>query len=724
MNFKQNKKGVNSLFNYKPIALSVLSLLCYHNANAFLYDFKIMGIDKEPRGILNFDVKDGKHYAKCGELKRIRLPNLPECDDKDKIAVEDFGSINVNDLENVIELKIPRDKMPTSIVDLGRSNYFVDYSQTKFSTGFYANYDITFNSQLKGNEGSLWELGTDIFGWEARTLLVQKVGAPITRLNTTLSKEFKNGKIVTMGDVYSDTGGVLGPRALWGIQLRSDKDTDEEGYLLSPTVKLNGMAEASSTVEVLINGASIMKNQINEGPYSIRNISPTISGTDVKIVVTDVLGRQKVIEQSLYGDSQMLAKGNDKYVLNSGRVKLGEGIFGPNSTSGYYAYGIADNFNVRGAIDKFGSQTRYGLQLDYVSEIGRMKGTFQKNGSLESLGLSYSKGFRFNGKLLSVGTSFSETKDSSSGAKNTSESLSLGYNVSGINLGAFAAKQTNGYILNLTATSKLEKLGVKYKDWSVGLNYGFGQTGLGEKYKTFNIALSIPFDSKYGKGTASARYQNKDGQVSSGENISLNSKSGWNYGASLSGTDNLALYASKGFDKFNFKAQTSMSTKAPATYETGFSGGIIVTTDGVGFSQKATGSWAVVDAKEPGVPILINKTTVGESGSNGLLIATMPSKRNIDVELDERTAPIEIEAKSINVAAPFGKGAKVEFIKIFGQFVHPPEGFKGEVIEVGEKRFPITPRGIWVELPVGKYTAKSDSGETFDFEIKEKKDGK
>jgi outer membrane usher protein len=103
------------------------------------------------------------------------------------------------------------------------------------------------------------------------------------------------------------------------------------GFVTMPQLTLAGEAALPSTVEVLVNNARRVSQQVQPGPFELTNV-PVITGAgELNRVVRDLLGRETIVQQSYYASPRLLAPGLADFSFEAGWLRTG---YGQDGTTG------------------------------------------------------------------------------------------------------------------------------------------------------------------------------------------------------------------------------------------------------------------------------------------------------------------------------------------------------------------------------------------------------
>ncbi|RWO78184.1 fimbria/pilus outer membrane usher protein [Mesorhizobium sp.] len=174
-----------------------------------------------------------------------------------------------------------------------------------------------------------------------------------TRLDTTWS--YSNPKWLTTfraGDVI--TGGLswTRPARLGGLQIQRNFGLRPD-LVTMPLPELSGSAAVPSTVDIYVNNARRVSEQVPTGPFQITNL-PVVTGSGTaRVVVRDALGRETVSETPFFASSDLLASGFWDYSAEAGFARRFYGVEsadydGRFMASGTARYGLTDWLTLEG----------------------------------------------------------------------------------------------------------------------------------------------------------------------------------------------------------------------------------------------------------------------------------------------------------------------------------------------------------------------------------------
>ncbi|MGJ0508163.1 MAG: fimbria/pilus outer membrane usher protein [Methylocystis sp.] len=138
------------------------------------------------------------------------------------------------------------------------------------------------------------------------------------RLDTTYSYVDENGLVAyRAGDVI--TGGFewTRPVRIGGLQIQKNFGIRSD-LVTSPLPSISGSAAVPSTVDVFVNGARVMTQQVEEGPFRVTNLPVAASGGNAEVIIRDASGRETRSELSLFSGQRLIAEGLYDYTMEAG----------------------------------------------------------------------------------------------------------------------------------------------------------------------------------------------------------------------------------------------------------------------------------------------------------------------------------------------------------------------------------------------------------------------
>lgn len=203
------------------------------------------------------------------------------------------------------------------------------YEPTPSEPGFFFNHDFQYvtgagTDELSGlmEAGAFSKLGVFLTDFAA---VSKGTGVDMTRISTQLVHDFPDQMTtLVVGDSIS-SGEMWGrPVYFAGVQYES-KFSTQPSFLSTPLPSVSGQAAAPSTVDLYVDDVKRLSQQVDTGPFAIRDI-PVMSGQgQIQMVVTDALGRSQVITQSFVNQSNLLREGVSDFDYEAGTLRINYG---------------------------------------------------------------------------------------------------------------------------------------------------------------------------------------------------------------------------------------------------------------------------------------------------------------------------------------------------------------------------------------------------------------
>lgn len=499
------------------------------------------------------------------------------------------------------------------------------------------------------------------------------------RLETTFTKDLPHSnRTLRLGDAATRSG-MLGRNVYFGgIQFGTNFSLTP-GYVTQPIPVLNGLSSAPSTVELYVNDVLRQVSEVPTGPFAIDNASILTGSGDARIVVRDLLGRETVIEQPFFTNSQLLAEGLNDWGIEAGSIRRDLGVtnatYGPEFVSGLWRRGMNDSITLEGR-SAIGSELKL-LQLGVTTALpfkllGRAAVTtaHQKklgNGSQWLLGIDYQD--------LYLGAALE--------AQGATESFrELGQEFENSPIKSQIAGNINYYSQNLGSLGFSFARIEQYNEPSVTTfsgNYSIqiGQNSYlnltasevrsdGETDRAIGLSLVIPFDNNVVAGAyANSAGDRNDLYATLAKNPDQDNNLGWrllagqqqNHGREEVGTFYHGRYGTVTTDVSNTRDQTAVRL--------GANGGIIAAGGGVFVTQRVNNSFALAEVKDyADIGVGIGNNIQTRTNTKGIaLIPRLSAYQSNSIRLQANDLPVSAELNSIekDVVPAWRSGVKVDF---------------------------------------------------------------
>lgn len=159
---------------------------------------------------------------------------------------------------------------------------------------------------------------TGIVGNQANFDLFRFKNTGGLRLDTTYTY-MDEQKLVAyrVGDIISGGFDWTRPVRLGGVQVQKNFGMRPD-LVTAPLPSISGSAAVPSTVDVFVNGARVMTQQVDEGPFRVTNLPVSTSGGNAEVIVRDASGRETRSQISLFSGQRLLAEGLFDYTMEAG----------------------------------------------------------------------------------------------------------------------------------------------------------------------------------------------------------------------------------------------------------------------------------------------------------------------------------------------------------------------------------------------------------------------
>lgn len=280
------------------------------------------------------------------------------------------------------------------------------------------------------------------------------------RGDTRLIKDFHESSIRTqLGDVNYQTIGYQTLRPVGGFNI--GRNFNLNPYRTPyPQFSREFIVKTRSKVTYYVNGQLVKSEHLYPGRYSVRDV-PLVNGINTIIVeIEDDLGRKEIVQFQQTTSINLLNKGESKFDLTVGRpfadhLKKREYSEVGWLSSGFFQYGLTQDFTYAGYFQNFNDFNLLGLESTYASPIGNL-----------SLGASYGGEKEVTGSVVGLGYNVSVFRPE----KHSTHHLNLRFEV-----------RQNDFIQTYgAAPSRIKNLSsiyysfpvVKKFTWGVGAHYG------------------------------------------------------------------------------------------------------------------------------------------------------------------------------------------------------------------------------------------------------------
>ncbi len=560
-------------------------------------------------------------------------------------------------------------------------------------TSFFANYDLSYSATSSRDSATARDLGllaevgfSNSWGvitssYAGRNLTGETTPGGArgwTRLETTFTKDLPGShQTLRLGD-SSTRAGMWGRSVYYGGVQWGSNFALTPGFITQPAPTLSGVSAAPSTVELYVNDVLRQVSTVPTGPFAINNFPGLTGGGEARLVVRDLLGRETIITQPFFTNSQLLAQGLNDWSLEAGRLRRDLG-----SASNHYGQGFAS------------STWRHGFTNDITGE-GRAEAT--RLNQVLGLGLVLGLPWQVLGKAaaedsreqtLGGGRQWLlglERQDLRTGAYLQAQGTSRGFRQLGENPAIAPTKlQVAGNFSY--STNRFGNFGLGFarisrydgeRIFTVSANYSIrvgersnltvtaSRAVSGSSGTSVGATLIVPLENnRLFSASAAARSGQQDFFVTASQNPGPESEFAWR---ALAGRQQGAARAEGGLYYGGRYGRLSADLNvAPGlqALRMGAAGGLVVADNHVFVTRRVEESFAVAEVAGYGnVGIGLGSNVLTHTDPQGIaLIPRLSAYQNNSIRIDPRELPLSAELDSIEqVAVPaWRSGVKVVF---------------------------------------------------------------
>ncbi|MFT5604513.1 MAG: outer membrane usher protein FimD/PapC [Paracoccaceae bacterium] len=263
--------------------------------------------------------------------------------------------------------------------------------------------------------------------------------------------QFENAMVrMQVGDVISHSDSFGGAIQLGGIRIRRAFESRPD-FNYRPEFKYFSEARLPGTLELLIDGQSVKKEEYDRGRLNFSNQMP-YRGDELTLVLTDVMGQRTIVRQPLFDTSDNLAPGVVNFDVSYGAIREDENDYEDKYGSAFISTGITKHWTQSLAYqgDKSYEQASTELILSAGKHQLNVEGAYSQEkilaveGSATIVDYSYDWEGDYSGVRFSVNwfetDQFSQFRGATLSGRGTSVSLSgnsghFSYGISGFDIG-------------------------------------------------------------------------------------------------------------------------------------------------------------------------------------------------------------------------------------------------------------------------------------------------
>lgn len=278
-------------------------------------------------------LSSGELLARAEDLGRwrLRVPAAPRLSvrKEDYFALEDVDGVSYEIDERTQALHV-RAAAGAFLPTVVHARALRAAPPDPASAGAFLNYDLQYQEQAGAHRtDGLFEVGAfNRRGFLTSTFIGRDLagGRPFVRLDTAWTHDSPAElRSVRLGDSIGRPGSWGRSVRFGGVQWGTDFSTRPD-FVAFPLPGVGGEAVVPSTVDLYVDNALRFSRQVPPGPFTIPDV-PVITGTgQIRLVVRDALGRDRVFVEPYQASAGLLQPGLHDYTYEAGFVRRDFGI--------------------------------------------------------------------------------------------------------------------------------------------------------------------------------------------------------------------------------------------------------------------------------------------------------------------------------------------------------------------------------------------------------------
>lgn len=629
--------------NINGVDMGVVVTVLKINDDIFLLEQDLLNLRLNPSSYKT-TLLDGKTYVRLSDLSGIQH--------------------HIDLSTQTLMLQVPAAIFNATKLD---SEEKILFDSSTIPVGGFFNYDLNWQRvHHSDTAGGLFEIGAFSASGNGTNTAIWRRGGPlngIVRLDTTWNVDMPNKmQSVRFGDAISRGNSWGRSVRFGGIQWGTNFAT-QPGFTTFPMPTVRGEAILPSTIDLYVNNARRLQNNIEAGPFDLTNV-PVVTGQgELQLVVRDLLGRQQVITQSYYASQSLLRPGLHDFSVEVGAIRENYGI--DSMRYGQLMMTATDRLGVNPQLTR---ELRAEWTNDHKTLGAGGVWLMPQIGSYYlgtlNFGAAVSNSADKTGQLVSVGTERQTRKISYSvqsqyAARDFTQisqlagltprstftvglGMPLGDNSLGFNyLNQSTWEGTKNHLLSLNLSRSLGRIG----HLSLNAMRNFSS----EPRDSLNLILSIPLDRN---ASISADMSRQGDMERKAMQIQSNPPDGHGVGYRLRATDNDEYLAS---GTLNTKI-ASIGVEAARMnnqdgYRIGASGGVAAAGGGAFLSRRIDESFAVIKVDDyPNVRVYRENQEITRTDQHGrALIPRLRGYQKNTISIAQEDLPIDAEVNTLKL---------------------------------------------------------------------------
>lgn len=602
--------------------------------------------DQPVKGFIKAKNSNNKIYIAAQDMDKLNLKvsSLPKQKGYFDISSQDGLSVTFDNLNQSLIITASKNWLDReSHLSNSNSSRLIRMSELSPEVrGLALNYDLFASNEDGIQETSAYSefrtfgVGPGFFSTSFNTQESSSNEAQTGTHRLMSSWNYENvDKLLTLriGDGFTSSQSWTNSVRFGGVSLAHNYSTQPTFNTSSQDI-LTDSVTLPSTVDLYVRGIRTSSQKVQPGQFTL-NTAPIFTGSEgAQVVITDVNGKQRVVDLNLYGTNQLLSDGLTTWGMSLGWVRedytYRSFAYDPQLIGvGDWHHGLNDSTTIGMHTEQSGSLHNQGIGWDYL--LSPSLGTLHANAATSryqaNSGNQWGSGWQWNNQIFNFSLSHSRAtrgfRDISSIADNDiatredSAFASVSFDMTGT-FGASWVSQT----FPEYAERYLGLSWSKSFDNQINISSSITQA-LGDDHNTtVYVTFSIPLFRHQDYLSIQDNHDKDGNSVQANLTRSLESnKPGWGWNLSAQQGKNRSIHAS--LQRRNTWSDLALGYNRDEQQNNyyGSMTGAIGLFMGHFYATRELGSaFALVDtAKVPNVPVYLEHRPVGHTDSNGML---------------------------------------------------------------------------------------------------------
>ena len=329
-------------------------------------------INEQSKGVVFLLRSNNRFFVESKDLRswRLRLPQSTSLNlyDADFYSLDELTGLTYefDEITQALMVEASPSLFDFTLLKGTVNNFSIP---TLSPLGGFVNYNLNaYPTQERTMTSGMLELGGFKNRDSAQTNILwkgldQQVRA--TRLDSTWVRDQpKQFTRLRFGDVISGASTWGGRVRLGGMQWATNFSIQPD-FIPFPLPEMSGEVAIPSTVDLYVNNTKRMSHEVPSGPFSIQDLPVMTGQGDARLVVRDILGRERVITQPYFVSPRLLKQGLQDYSYELGFVRRNYGFdsnnYGRPVVVGTHRLGFNDQFTGEFHVEMLRNQQAVGL---------------------------------------------------------------------------------------------------------------------------------------------------------------------------------------------------------------------------------------------------------------------------------------------------------------------------------------------------------------------------